>query len=114
MPGVPDLALCWRVTDWHKHQLPPGATLDHDPGVDFVQALHARFKAEGRKTVVMAASFRTTEQVLALAGCDRLTIAPALIEALAQKTDAVQNKLEASRSGPRSLIRSMRLLSAPL
>jgi len=77
-----------RILDWH---LAGGgekpATPQDDPGVQSVMRIWHHYKRNGYTTVVMGASFRNTGQVLALAGCDRLTIAPDLLDELAQ-TDA--------------------------
>ncbi len=74
-----------RILDWH---LATGgekpATPQDDPGVRSVTRIWNHYKRHGYATVVMGASFRNTGQVLALAGCDRLTIAPELLDALAQ------------------------------
>ncbi|MFZ6694747.1 transaldolase family protein, partial [Stenotrophomonas acidaminiphila] len=58
------------------------ASIDEDPGVRFVRGVYAEFKRRGSPTVVMGASFRSTAQIEALAGCDRLTISPDLLEKL--------------------------------
>jgi transaldolase len=71
-----------RITDFFKNKegrkdnYPP----DSDPGVQSVRAIYAYYKTHGYKTVVMGASFRSKEQVLALAGCDLLTVSPALLK----------------------------------
>jgi len=68
-----------------------------DPGIISVQKIFNYYKFHEYKTVVMGASFRTKEQVLELAGCDFLTVSPALLEELAQaKIDVVQ-KLDATK-----------------
>jgi len=73
-----------RILDWHLAQgLPAPATPQDDPGVASVTRIWQHYKRHGYTTVVMGASFRNTGQVLALAGCDRLTIAPELLDALA-------------------------------
>nr|WP_230390845.1 transaldolase family protein [Reinekea sp. G2M2-21] len=81
-----------RIQDWYQKQgdLPADPALD--PGVQSVKGIYQYFKQHQLKTVVMAASFRSTDQVLQLAGCDRLTISPALLAQLAQ-SDATVNKL---------------------
>ena len=79
-----------RITDWHK-KARGGADIAvaDDPGVASVKAIWAAYKRAGVKTIVMGASFRSPAQVLALAGCDRLTISPAIIEQLAASAEAV-------------------------
>jgi transaldolase len=79
-----------RITDWHKKARGVAdIPVEEDPGVTSVRAIWAYYKRHGIATIVMGASFRSTAQVVALAGCDRLTIAPALIEKLAAAADAV-------------------------
>ena len=76
-----------RILDWHLAsgaQAP--ATPGDDPGVQSVRRIWQYYKRHGYGTVVMGASFRNTGQVRALAGCDRLTISPDLLEALSQDT----------------------------
>ena len=76
-----------RILDWHLAQGSPApATPQDDPGVLSVTRIWQHYKRHGYATVVMGASFRNTGQVLALAGCDRLTIAPELLDALACDT----------------------------
>ncbi len=60
-----------------------------DPGVRSVRAIHARLKGAGYGTEIMGASFRNTGQILALAGCDLLTISPELLDELAKSTGEV-------------------------
>jgi len=81
-----------RIYDWHKRAA--GAAWDEaahtgaaDPGVMSVRAIFNHFKRHGIATQVMGASFRNTGQILALAGCDLLTISPELLAAL-QASDA--------------------------
>lgn len=72
-----------RITDWYKANT--DLVIDSpedDPGVQSVRRIYAHYKAHGYNTVVMGASFRNTGQIEALAGCDRLTIAPDLMSAL--------------------------------
>lgn len=74
-----------RILDWHMRQAPERCfTAENDPGVASVRQVYRFFKQHAYPTVVMAASFRTVDEVLALAGCDRLTISPALLAALDQ------------------------------
>ncbi|HET6395710.1 MAG TPA: transaldolase [Pseudoxanthomonas sp.] len=82
-----------RILDWYKARGQVPATIDEDPGVTFVRGVYAEFKRRGSATVVMGASFRSVEQVLALAGCDRLTISPELLEQLEASTGPVERKL---------------------
>jgi transaldolase len=75
-----------RITDWYAKSQGRTFTPEEDPGVLSVQSIYRDYKARGIPTVVMGASFRTTAQIKALAGCDRLTISPALLEELAADT----------------------------
>lgn len=70
----------------------------NDPGVKSVTKIYNYYKKHGYKTIVMGASFRNTEEILELAGCDRLTIAPALLEKLTAATDPVEKKLDAEKA----------------
>ena len=73
-----------RITDWYKKaQGVDSFAIAEDPGVQSVRDIYAHFKAHGYQTVVMGASFRSAAQVEALAGCDRLTVSPQLLEELA-------------------------------
>ena len=58
-------------------------TQETDPGVVSVRAIYQYYKEHGYKTVVMGASFRNTGELIALAGCDRLTVSPNLLQDLA-------------------------------
>ncbi len=72
-----------RILDWHLAQgTPPPTTPQDDPGVVSVTRIWNYYKRHGYGTVVMGASFRNTGQVMALAGCDRLTISPELLAQL--------------------------------
>lgn len=72
-----------RILDWHKAKGGGPYTPEDDPGVVSVRAIYAYYKAHGIDTVVMGASFRNAGEIEALAGCDRLTISPALLDELA-------------------------------
>ncbi|MFN7184230.1 MAG: transaldolase [Thermomonas haemolytica] len=85
-----------RILDWHlAHGMPAPATAQDDPGVQSVARIWQHYKQHGYGTVVMGASFRNTGQVLALAGCDRLTLAPELLEQLARDEGEVPAALRA-------------------
>jgi transaldolase len=71
-----------RISDWHKARGVTWSGVDEDPGVQSVRAIYALYSERGYKTEVMGASFRSVEQVLALAGCDLLTVSPELLEGL--------------------------------
>ncbi|WP_126979354.1 transaldolase [Frigidibacter oleivorans] len=72
-----------RITDWYAKAEGRSFAPDEDPGVLSVRRIYDYYKSNGIETVVMGASFRTTGQIKALAGCDRLTISPALLTELA-------------------------------
>lgn len=71
-----------RILDWYKAKTGETYTSETDPGVISVRQIYAFYKEHGYKTVVMGASFRNIGEVTALAGCDRLTIAPTLLQEL--------------------------------
>ena len=72
-----------RILDWFKAKTGETYTQETDPGVVSVRAIYAFYKEHGFKTVVMGASFRNTGELIALAGCDRLTVSPNLLQDLA-------------------------------
>jgi transaldolase len=86
-----------RIMDWYvantgtKSYAP-----DDDPGVQSVRRIYDWYKQHGFKTVVMGASFRNVGQIQALAGCDRLTISPDLLEKLDASTDELPRRLQDS------------------
>ncbi|MEY3154225.1 MAG: transaldolase [Pseudomonadota bacterium] len=73
-----------RLPNQNSDQLPNQAGADLDPGVASVRRIYRYFRRHGYHTEVMGASFRNTSQILALAGCDLLTISPDLLGALQQ------------------------------
>lgn len=85
-----------RILDWHVKATGTQYTAETDPGVVSVRRIYQHYKAQGFATVVMGASFRNTGEIEALAGCDRLTIAPALLEQLAKDTGALPRALDAA------------------
>lgn len=83
-----------RILDWHKRQTPDASfDAENDPGVLSVRQVYRFFKQHDYATVVMAASFRNVGEVLALAGCDRLTISPVLLAELEQASGRLQPAL---------------------
>lgn len=83
-----------RITDWYKKvEGRDSYAPDEDPGVKSVQGIYDYYKSNDINTVVMGASFRSTDQIKALAGCDRLTIAPSLLEELENDTSALPRVL---------------------
>lgn len=82
-----------RITDWHSKATGLNYTPENDPGVISVRGIYAHFKASGIQTVVMGASFRHVGQIEALAGCDRLTISPGLLEELENSSGLIERQL---------------------
>jgi len=83
-----------RILDfWKKEKGVASFPIDEDPGVVSVTKIYNYYKKFGYRTIVMGASFRSKEQVLALAGCDYLTIAPNLLQQLQASTEPVKRKL---------------------
>lgn len=69
-----------------------------EPGIFLVKDIFHYFKKFGHDTVIMAASLRTTQSVLELAGCDRLTIPPGIIQKMATMDVGVENRLDVELS----------------
>jgi transaldolase len=88
-----------RILDWHVKAGGGPYTGESDPGVLSVRRIFAYYKRRGAKTVVMGASFRNLGEIEALAGCDRLTIAPALLETLSKDTGALPRRLDPANPG---------------
>jgi transaldolase len=82
-----------RILDWHKASTGKDYTGDEDPGVLSVKAIYNYYKKFGYRTEVMGASFRNKGEIIALAGCDLLTISPGLLQELAASEDEVIPKL---------------------
>lgn len=89
-----------RILDWYVANGQVPANIDEDPGVKFVRGVYAEFKKRGHATVVMGASFRSTAQIEALAGCDRLTISPDLLEKLDADHGELPRKLTPGAAVP--------------
>ncbi len=88
-----------RITDWYKKQQNiDNFSAESDPGVQSVIKIYNYYKALNYQTIVMAASFRNTEQIIALAGCDKLTINPVLLDQLNNCSDEVQQQLSADNA----------------
>jgi transaldolase len=93
-----------RIYDWHKQaRKVEDIPLEEDPGVASVARIYAYYKKHGYKTQVMGASFRKTGQILALAGCDLLTIAPDLLEKLSASAGDVPRKLSVEEAKKQSI-----------
>ncbi|KZM51852.1 transaldolase [Labrenzia sp. OB1] len=83
-----------RITDWYKKaEGRDSYAPDEDPGVKSVRSIYDYYKSNGISTVVMGASFRNTGQIMALAGCDNLTIAPKLLTELESDTSELKRVL---------------------
>ncbi|MBL4278415.1 transaldolase [Vibrio fluvialis] len=82
-----------RIMDWYKAKEGRDFEAQEDPGVLSVSKIYNYYKQHGYKTVVMGASFRNIGEILELAGCDRLTIAPSLLAELEAAEGDVVEKL---------------------
>lgn len=88
-----------RILDWYKqHENVDGYPADKDPGVLSVTQIFNYYKKFGYTTQVMGASFRNVDEVLALAGCDLLTIAPKFLSELQNSTEPVTQKLKSENA----------------
>ena len=89
-----------RIMDWYKAKTGETYSGADDPGVLSVQKIYTYYKKFGYKTEVMGASFRNTDEIVELAGCDLLTISPNLLKELSESDAPVERKLspEASAS----------------
>ena len=84
-----------RILDWYKANTDKKEYAPaEDPGVISVTKIYNYYKEYGYKTVVMGASFRNVGEIIELAGCDRLTIAPALLKELQENTTPLVRKLD--------------------
>jgi len=89
-----------RILDWFKKaEGKDSYEPSKDPGVVSVTRIYKYYKAYGYKTIVMGASFRNIDEITELAGCDRLTIAPALLKELSEKHGELPQKLSADKIG---------------
>jgi transaldolase len=93
-----------RILDWYKKEkgVKEYAPAE-DPGVISVTQIYEYFKKFGYKTQVMGASFRNVGEILELAGCDLLTIAPSLLQELQSSTTLVEKKLDATRAASHTI-----------
>jgi transaldolase len=92
-----------RILDWFKASTGQTYEGDADPGVISVKQIYTYYKKFGYKTEVMGASFRNKGEILALAGCDLLTISPGLLGELQASTDPVEQRLSAAASAQADL-----------
>jgi transaldolase len=84
-----------RILDWYKANTDETYGRENDPGVASVKEIFNYYKKFGYKTEVMGASFRNSGEILELAGCDLLTISPALLEELQGMNEPIERKLDA-------------------
>ncbi|MAV82721.1 MAG: transaldolase [Pelagibacteraceae bacterium] len=83
-----------RILDWFKLNTKVEFNKDNDPGVESVKKIFQYFKKYKLNTIVMAASFRSISQIIELAGCDKLTISPVLLDELMNLKGDVDLKLK--------------------
>lgn len=89
-----------RILDWHKKTTPKADLAGaKDPGVVSVTSIFNYYKVYGYKTIVMGASFRNVDEIIELAGCDKITISPNLLEELATQQGSLAVKLNAKAPG---------------
>jgi transaldolase len=88
-----------RILDWYKASTGEQYSAETDPGVQSVTRIYNYYKQHNYQTVVMGASFRNTGEIEQLAGCDRLTISPQLLEELSQDSSLLSRKLDPANSG---------------
>jgi len=88
-----------RIYDWYKKAEGRDFVGSEDPGVQSVTRIYDYYKSNGYDTVVMGASFRNLGQIEALAGCDRLTISPDLLQRLAEDDGQLSRQLQPGASG---------------
>lgn len=91
-----------RILDWHKASTGKEYQGADDPGVQSVRAIYNYYKKFGYQTEVMGASFRNRGEILALAGCDLLTISPTLLAELQASTDTVIPQMTPSEAAKSS------------
>jgi transaldolase len=91
-----------RILDWHKAASGKDFQGDEDPGVISVRSIYNYYKKFGYKTEVMGASFRNKGEILALAGCDLLTISPGLLAELQASDEAVTPRLTTAEAAASS------------
>ena len=94
-----------RIYDWYKREQQCDFAPQDDPGVLSVSDIYAYYRKFDYKTIVMGASFRNTGEIEALAGCDRLTIGPALLDALQKDEGTLECALSAEgKSGGERIV----------
>ena len=93
-----------RIYDWYKKALDREYAGIEDPGVQSVSRIYRYYKGNDYQTIVMGASFRNLGQIEQLAGCDRLTISPELLEQLSNESAPLERKLQAGAKGEERLL----------
>ena len=88
-----------RIYDWYKKSTGQDYVGAEDPGVQSVTRIYNYYKANGYDTVVMGASFRNIGQIEQLAGCDRLTISPDLLDQLSSDQGELPRMLKPGNTG---------------
>jgi transaldolase len=94
-----------RILDWYKKETGKDYAPAEDPGVTSVTRIYNYYKRFGYKTEVMGASFRNAGEIIELAGCDLLTISPALLKELAEAEGALERKLDPALAATSDLAR---------
>ena len=93
-----------RIYDWHRQQRKvEDIEISEDPGVASVVRIYNYYKKHGYKTQVMGASFRKPGQIVALAGCDLLTIAPDLLDKLSKAEGDIPRRLSPDKAKAQSI-----------
>ncbi|KAI9469014.1 MAG: transaldolase [Benjaminiella poitrasii] len=92
-----------RILDWYKKSTGQEYTSENDPGVESVTKIYNYYKKYGYNTIVMGASFRSTGEIEQLAGCDFLTISPALLGNLQAEKKPLERKLSKESANAASL-----------
>lgn len=94
-----------RILDWYKKETGKDYSAEEDPGVQSVISIYNYYKHFGYKTEVMGASFRNVGEIIALAGCDLLTISPDLLAALRESDEPVERRLSPERAAAKPMQR---------
>ena len=96
-----------RILDWYKKATGRDYAPAEDPGVQSVTRIYQYYKKFGYKTEIMGASFRNAGEIIELAGCDLLTISPALLKELSERTGVLARKLDPVQAASGDLERLM-------
>lgn len=94
-----------RISDWQKKHLAiENLSIEQDQGIQSVQNIYTYYKQQNIHTQIMGASFRTCEQIIALAGCDLLTISPQLLWQLTEQNGLITSQLNIEQAKKQPLI----------